>query len=187
MRKVDVRVLAATHRDLGTMVAEGTFREDLLYRLRVVQLHVPALRERTEDLPILCEHFLANNRDAGLGEVQRITADAMRVMSRYPWPGNVRELETFLKSACLFAIGSVLDLPDVQPLIDRQRQSVPQAAEATAAVSQVAGVMATGTLAEIERAVIDDRLRTHDGNKSATAQSLGIDRGTLYNKLRGRG
>ena len=184
LRQVDVRVLAATHRDLDLMVAEGTFREDLLYRLRVVQLHVPALRERTEDLPVLCEHFLAANRAAKLGSVQRISSQAMAIMRTYAWPGNVRELETLLKSACLFADGDVIQAADVSSLVERQRKQRSLARTAGADNSELSGVLHTGTLAEVEKTIIAERLRAMGGNKSRTAQSLGIDRGTLYNKLR---
>jgi len=183
VRTVDVRVLAATHRDLDAMVAENTFREDLLYRLRVVELLVPALRDRLDDLPLLAEHFLAANREAGIGNVQRITPAAMQQMRSYRWPGNIRELETFLKSACLFADGAELDAADVVQLSGRRRRNA--ALRTTDPGSEgVSGVFATGTLEEIELAVIRDRLERLGGNKSRAAASLGVDRGTLYNKLR---
>ncbi len=186
LRQVDVRVLAATHRDLDAMVAEGTFREDLLYRMKVVELRVPPLRERTGDLPLLVEHFLAENRKAGLGEVDRITPRALQLMGRYGWPGNVRELETFLKSACLFAMGNELDVVDIAPLLDRTRS--PSGSFAPVDASRVGGALSQllndGSLADIELAVIEQRLEALEGNKTRVAESLGIDRGTLYNKLR---
>ncbi len=189
LRQVDVRVLAATHRDLAQMVSEGTFREDLLYRLKVVELRVPPLRERVGDLALLVEHFLAINRKAGLGEVDRITPRALQFMGRYGWPGNVRELETFLKSACLFAMGSELDVVDIAPLLER----TPSLSASFAAVDvermggELGQLLADGTLADIELAIIEERLKTLDGNKTRVADSLGIDRGTLYNKLRRKG
>ena len=188
LRKVDVRVLTATHRDLSAMAEAGTFREDLLYRLKVVELRVPPLRERPGDIALLAEHFLAVNRKAGLGEVQRIAPRAMQVMSRHPWPGNVRELETFLKSACLFAMGEELDMVDMAPLMERARSlsGALGAADGGRVGGDLARALAEGTLADIELAVIDDRLAQLDGNKSRVAASLGVDRGTLYNKLRSK-
>ena len=184
LRKVDVRVLAATHRDLDQMVADGTFREDLLYRLRVVQLRVPPLRERVDDLPLLCEHFLTANREAGLGDVERITPAAFAVMRGYGWPGNIRELETFLKSACLFADGNELDVSDVHSLVEKNRRAAVTSGATKAVDAGISGVFATGSMADIELAIIADRLDRLGGNKSRTAESLGIDRGTLYTKLR---
>jgi transcriptional regulator with GAF, ATPase, and Fis domain len=196
-RRVAVRVLAATHRDLDRMVREGTFREDLLFRLRVVDLPVPALRQREGDLELLADHFLAANRAAGIGAVRSITKGALRRMRAYPWPGNVRELETFLKSACLFAEGEVLDVADVAPLLERalghaaQRQGGAPASAAAALAGAGAAPAgrwsAEGSLAEVERAVVLARLQALGGNKRAAAESLGIDRSTLYHKLRGWG
>ncbi|MEY3015482.1 MAG: hypothetical protein RIT45_4217 [Pseudomonadota bacterium] len=188
-RRVDVRVVAATHRDLDRMVRDGDFREDLLYRLRVVDLHVPPLRDRAGDLELLADHFLAQNRKAGLGDVRRITKGALRRMRSYGWPGNVRELETFLKSACLFAESDTLDVPDVAPLLERAEGKAARRSGGSGggmALPAAAPVL-TGTLAEIERAAILGRLESHGGNKRRTAESLGIDRGTLYNKLRAYG
>ena len=181
VRRVEVRVVAATHRDLAALVQEGTFREDLLYRLRVVELEVPPLRRRLEDLPLLIEHFLAENRKAGVGCVQRVSPAALARLRQFSWPGNVRQLETTLKSACLFAAGSVLEAADVEPLLQRDR-AVSQGVGAGAASSNWSS---TATLAEIEAQVIRARLEAWGGNKRAAAESLGIDRGTLYNRLRG--
>ena len=182
--QVDVRVVAATHRDLDRMVREGSFREDLLYRLRVVDIAVPPLRARPGDLEVLCEHFLQRNREAGLGKVRRITKGALRRMRAYAWPGNVRELETFLKSACLFAEGDTLDVADVAPLLDR---ATGKAARRTGGGGGGPALTAEGTLADLERMFVLGRLEQLGGNKRKTAESLGIDRGTLYNKLRSWG
>ncbi len=179
VRKVDVRVLAATHRDLDDMVTEGSFREDLLYRLRVVDLMIPPLRDRTGDIPVLVEFFLGRHRAAGIGDVSRITPRALRVMQRYPWPGNVRELEMFLKSACIFAESDTLDVADVAPLLERGGKGAPGGPR-----GGTGELPSEGTLADLEQQVILDRLERMDGNKRQVALSLGIDRGTLYNKLR---
>ncbi len=182
--QVDVRVVAATHRDLDRMVRDGSFREDLLYRLRVVDIAVPPLRARPGDLEVLCEHFLQRNREAGLGKVRRITKGALRRMRAYAWPGNVRELETFLKSACLFAESDTLDVADVAPLLDR---ATGKAARRTGGGGGGPALTTEGTLADLERMLVLGRLEQLGGNKRKTAESLGIDRGTLYNKLRSWG
>ncbi|MCO4761445.1 MAG: sigma 54-interacting transcriptional regulator [Myxococcales bacterium] len=179
VRRVDVRVLAATHRDLDEMVREGSFREDLLYRLRVVDLMIPPLRSRVGDIPVLVEFFLRQHREAGIGDVSRITPRALRVLERYSWPGNVRELEMFLKSACIFAEGDTLDAGDVAGLLERGGQVPGGASQPTGGV-----LPSEGTLADLEQRIIMDRLEQMSGNKRQTAMSLGIDRGTLYNKLR---
>ena len=177
-RKVDVRVLAATHRDLLAMVAQGQFREDLLYRLRVVELEIPPLRQRPEDIPILAEHFLAENRAAGVGQVQRIAPAALQRLQRYGWPGNVRQLEMLLKSACLFANGPVLHLADVEPLLLREGGSD--------LCPEVAGLAGDGQ-GSLESLVLElcvQRLAALGGNKKRAAESLGINRVTLYNHLK---
>jgi two-component system response regulator AtoC len=187
-RQVDVRVLAATHRDLEALTRDGSFREDLLYRLRVVDMTVPPLRERVSDIPILVRHFLERNLESGLGQVERVTPRALSLMARYGWPGNVRELETFLKSACVFAEGSELDLVDIVPLLERAggvEAAKGSTGEARGQAS--AGMLTVGRLADVERQVIEARLAHFDGNKRQTAASLGIDRGTLYNKIRAYG
>ncbi|MSP92609.1 MAG: GAF domain-containing protein [Myxococcales bacterium] len=176
-RRVDVRVVAATHRDLGEMARSGTFREDLLYRLRVVELMVPALRERADDLPLLCEHFLAENRHAGVGHVEKVGREAMAKLRLFRWPGNVRQLETLLKSACLFADGTTLELRDVDPLLERERTM-------DGAPGNSDGTPAVGTLDDIVTRAVRQRLAACGGNKRQAALSLGIDRGTLYAKLR---
>jgi serine/threonine-protein kinase PknK len=185
VRKVDVRVVAATHRNLALMVEAGTFREDLMYRLRVVELEVPALRERVEDLPLLVEHFLAENRKAHVGQVERVSAAALSRLRQHPWPGNVRQLETLLKSACLFANGTTLDVADVEPLLTRERATPTEAPNPQDPGVLPHGWLMTASLEEIESAVIRARVAALGGNKRQAAESLGIDRSTLYNRLRG--
>jgi len=177
-RTVDVRVIAATHRDLAQLVRDRTFREDLYYRLNVVAIRVPALRERIDDLPVLCEHFLAQFREAGYSRVRGIGSDASRRLRSYGWPGNVRELETVLKNACLFCDGEVLGASDLATLDDRSMRQGARASD-TSLIAEFA-VLPIG---EIERRVILSRLESLGGNKRRAADSLGIDRRTLYNKL----
>lgn len=182
-RKVDTRLVAATHRDLQAMVTQGTFREDLLYRLKVVELVIPPLRQRAEDIPLLVEYFIGENRAAHVGSVARVSKSAMGRLVQFAWPGNVRQLETVLKSACLFADGQVLELSDVDPLLSRERADVATLSDASAPGAW----WDSASLPEIEERLINARLERFAGNKKRAAESLGIDRGTLYNKLRDRG
>ena len=116
-RTVNVRLVAATHRNLPEMAEHGQFRQDLLFRLRVVELLIPPLRQRLDDIPLLVEHFLSENRKLGIGRVERLTPAALRRLREFAWPGNIRQLETVLKSAGLFAAGAVIDVADLEPLL----------------------------------------------------------------------
>ncbi|MCC6625669.1 MAG: sigma 54-interacting transcriptional regulator [Deltaproteobacteria bacterium] len=175
---VDVRVLAATNRNLQEEVAAGRFREDLYYRLSVVPILIPPLRQRVEDIPLLVQHFIDANRKAGLGNVTAISKDAMTLLQRYTWPGNVRQLEMVLKNASVFADGATLTAKDFASFPDLVGSSV-----AAVPTSGGALMLAGRTLAELERAAIVACLRDNKGNKKRTAEILGIDRRTLYNKL----
>lgn len=163
--QVDVRILAATHRDLEAMVAEGTFREDLYYRLKVVHLHVPPLRERPEDIPALARHFLDRYAERyglrGLEEPPGLMAD----LGSRPWPGNVRELENACEMLVALSDGAI----DVGLLAHEDR------------IEATGGLRAR--VEAYERALIQAALRETGGNKSAAAERLGIGRVTLYEKL----
>ena len=172
---VDVRVITATNRNLDEMVAAGTFREDLFYRLNIVSIEVPPLRKRKDDLPLLVQRFMELNREQGITEVTGITPQALMALRKYPWPGNVRELETVIKSACLFAEGQHLNAADFEGLVQTD-----SALFEPADPSYFEG----RTLSELERDVILATLRKNNGNKKRTATELGIDRRTLYNKLK---
>jgi DNA-binding NtrC family response regulator len=174
-RRVDVRLVAATNRDLEAAVAAGEFREDLFWRLNVVSLAVPPLRERPADIPLLAEHFLDQR---GRGErsrpALRITPEAMALMTAYPWPGNVRELRNVIEGAATMAGGDVLDVADLPPRVRETR----------AAADLVRGAAGRGlSLREVERRYILEVLRQTGGNRSRAAEILGLDRKTLYRKL----
>jgi transcriptional regulator with GAF, ATPase, and Fis domain len=173
-KKVDVRVVAATNRNLEEMVGAGTFREDLFYRLNIVTIEVPPLRRRKEDIPLLVQHFMEENRKQGLSKVRGITPQALMLLSRHPWPGNVRELETCIKSACLFAEKPMLDADDFESL-ERSDGQVLDTSDPS--------LFEGRTLADMEKTVILSTLKRNRGNKKKTAVELGIDRRTLYNKL----
>ncbi|HUH14069.1 MAG TPA: sigma-54 dependent transcriptional regulator [Longimicrobiales bacterium] len=170
---IDVRIIAATNRDLEQEIRKGSFRSDLYYRLNVISIHLPPLRERKADIPLLAQHFLERfgaEQGAGAGE---LTEDAQAALSAYDWPGNVRELENALERAVVLSHGAALD---VSALPDRI-----QTPEAAPLVSEQPP--ANPTLEIIERAYILWVLQAEAGNKARAAEVLGIDPSTLYRKL----
>jgi len=170
---VDVRIIAATSRDLETAVQQGTFRRDLFFRLNVVSLRLPPLRERKEDIRLLAEHFLDR---IGEGKSVRptISTEAMKLLLLYEWPGNVRELENCLERAAAMSPGSALQSSDFPPHIR------------TVALRTVAPGKQTRILplAEMEKQAILDALQQLNGDKLMTARALGIGKTTLYRKLK---
>jgi DNA-binding NtrC family response regulator len=169
---VDVRIIAATNRDLELALKEGQLREDLYYRLNVVQVRVPPLRERMEDVPMLAMHFLrkyAAREGVAMGGV---TEEAMGLLLGYGWPGNVRELENAIERAVVLGRGTELRAGDLPPQVHRRD------ADPTPLVP------AHLTLEELEKLAIAQALRLTGGNKSEAAERLGIHRTSLYDKLR---
>jgi len=167
---VDVRVLTATHRDLGTLVAEDRFRQDLLYRINVIEVRVPPLRERPDDLAPLVGHFLEKH-GGKLGKVGcTVSNEAMTLFRRHTWPGNVRELENIIERALVLGTGTILTVEDLPAaLTDRPPPN--------------AGAAPGRRLADVEREHIARTLRSVAGNKAAAARVLGLNRKTLYRKL----
>jgi two-component system nitrogen regulation response regulator GlnG len=189
--RVDVRIVAATHRDLDAQVAAGRFREDLLYRLRVVPIHIPPLRERFEDIPVLAEHFVARYAEE-LGAAPRFLAEeTLRHLSAYAWPGNVRELENAIKRALVLAPGDVLTPDDFAFLqapasAESARESLETLVEeevAAALAGPESGDLYTRLLARIERPLVESVLRHTHGNQIRAAALLGINRNTLRKKI----
>jgi two-component system response regulator HydG len=176
MIEVDVRLLAATNRILEDEVKAGRFREDLYYRLNVVSLHVPTLKERQEDIPLLAEHFLQEYAEKNNRRVSGITPGCMDIMLRYPWPGNVRELENAMERGVILMRGDYLDEETLPIPIMKWAQ-------------EESGVLTAGmgglpsSLEEAEKMVILKILDEADGNKSEAARRLGITRKTLLSKL----
>jgi DNA-binding NtrC family response regulator len=170
---VDVRVIAATHRDLATEVREGRFRDDLFYRLNVINIRIPPLRERREDVPLLAQEFLDRLSHELGREVSGISEEALRVLMDHDWPGNVRELENAVERALVTCKAGVLGAEDLAFL------SRP-AAPATAGLSLPSGL----TLQDLERQYITATLQRTQGNVKAAAEVLGIDRSTLYEKVK---
>jgi two-component system response regulator AtoC len=176
---VDVRVVAATHRDLPKEVAEGRFREDLFFRLNVVVVEMPPLRERTEDIPVLAAHFL-ERFCAELGRpLASLDPAAARTLSEYRWPGNVRELRNVMERVLLLeAEGETILAEHLPPELTRR----PVAPGAPEALPFRAGVVRP--LAEVEKLAIEHALRVCENNKTRAAQQLGISRQTLRTKLK---
>ncbi len=180
--KVDVRLLAATNRDLKAMVAEGTFREDLYYRLNVVNLVLPPLRERQGDIPPLLNHFLKRTTAENSKRVDGITPDAVKVLVAHAWPGNVRELRNCVERMVVFARGATLTLNDV-PANIRQAVSEQFHKPAREAAEQLATAENNLDIKANERALILQALAECKGNRSQAAQKLNISRRTLHRKL----
>jgi two-component system, NtrC family, response regulator AtoC len=168
--QVDVRIIAATNRDLKKAVEDGRFREDLYYRLNVIPITLPPLRERREDIPLLVEHFLERLAVEMNRHVDGVSADAMRVLMTHPWPGNVRELRNVLERAVVVASGPVLRPADLG-------LKAPETSEP----DDNGGLV---SLEDVERHHIAEVLRRAGDNVTQAARILGIDRVTLYNKIR---
>ena len=171
--KVDVRIIAATNRDLEEEVKKGAFREDLYYRLNVVMLTVPPLRERQEDIPLLVNHFVRKFAEKNRRSVECITPACMDLLCRYPWPGNVRELENAIERGVILMRGDQLTEKSL-PLTVQRLDTV----EAEAAADE-----RPASLFEAEKNMILQTLAETGGNKSEAARRLGITRKTLQNKL----
>ncbi|SHK10672.1 sigma-54-dependent transcriptional regulator [Rhodothermus profundi] len=181
--RVNVRVIAATHRDLEALVREGKFREDLYYRLNVIPLYVPPLRERREDIPVLVRHFLNTLRPPGAPAVS-ITSRAMEALMRYDWPGNVRQLRNEIERALVFVASEpapTIDLKDLSPVVQRaQRDATAPLVRSAIDSSQPLEAI----LADTEKALIEQVLADHRGRISAAARALGLTRQGLYKKMK---
>lgn len=171
-RKTDVRVISATNADLRKMVSERTFREDLFYRINLITVHLPALRERRDDIPLLARHFadtlIKNN---GLQRIE-FSSDAMNYLSRLPYPGNIRELKNLVERTILISGKEKLEAAD----FESQHQHFDEPVPANAAYAGM-------TLDEIEKQTILQALERHKGNLSQVASTLGISRAALYRRL----
>lgn len=171
-RKTDIRVVSATNADLSKMVSEHTFREDLFYRINLITVKLPALRERREDIPLLARHFA--DRQAEINNLPRteFSSDALNFLSRLPFPGNIRELKNLVERTILVSGKEVLDAIDFENQYQRHDESV-------ATSSSFAGM----TLDEIEKQTILQALERYKGNLSQVATALGISRAALYRRL----
>jgi DNA-binding NtrC family response regulator len=170
-RAVEVRVVAATHRNLRNLVAQGSFREDLYYRLSMVEIELPRLADRKEDLPLLQRHFVSKFAALYKKDVTGITRRAQSLLARYSWPGNVRELENVIGNACMMAQGNVIDVLDLPESVRDEAASV------------TAGDPGLIPLQELERRHLLYVLSRVGGSKTRAAQVLGVSRATVYEML----
>ena len=181
--EVDVRVVAATHRNLEKEVEEGRFREDLYYRLKVVQLELPPLRERGEDLPALCDRFLEQVAERLGREKRRLSSEALACLAQHAWPGNVRELRNVLEQAAVLSSGEEIEEADLQLAPGR----VPHASASSAASDDPDATFSDAKkqmIESFEREFLLNALRANEGNVSQTARSIGMVRQSLQQKIR---
>jgi len=193
-QKVDVRIVAATNKDLEENLASGAFRQDLFYRLNVIHIHLPALRDRADDVLPLAEHFLIRSAAKAGKDVRAFHEAAKKALLAYGWPGNVRELENVVERAVALVEGPLVRLDDLPPLPsasgrERRPTDSPQGqgqgqGQGDGEQDPFAAALARGlTLSELERDYIMKVLAAEGGNKTRAAQRLGLDRKTLYRKL----
>ncbi len=180
--KVDVRVVAASNKDLAAEVEAGRFREDLFYRLQVIPIVMPPLRERRSDIPLLVKHFLEKHNRKRLGRPVRISEQAMVHLWEHDWPGNVRELENLLERLVILSEDGLIDVqhlpPNIRSLISEKKIPRPTLGEE--------GLDLNTAVEEFENRLIEEALRRTKGNKQAAARLLGLKRTTLVAKLRRR-
>ncbi len=169
VRRVDVRIISATNKVLQDLVKEGTFREDLYYRLNTIAIRMPALRERKSDIPLLAQHFLDKFAGQRKAQIKGFTPEALDAMTRYAWPGNVRELENTIERAVVLARSELITPEDLR---------LPEGSVADDWAEE--GL----TLKEVERRLVKKTLETHQGNVSETARALGVSRRWLHYKIK---
>ena len=175
---LNIRIIAGTNVDLQQAIEEKTFRSDLYYRLNVLSLQIPTLRERREDIPILTDYFIRKYQPAGKAQIRGVTDEVMRLFLEYPWPGNIRELENTVERACLLTTDVYIRPEHITASVLRYR-----APAAPAAPAPAANEPARGTIHEAERELILKQLNESRGNVKNAAARLGISRRTLYRKM----
>jgi DNA-binding NtrC family response regulator len=178
-RKVDVRVIAATNHDLRAAIAEKRFREDLYYRLSMIEIHTPSLIERKEDLPLLTRHLVEKFSHQFQKEIRGLTQRAQIVLARHNWPGNVRELENALGHACMMALSETIDVQDLPDYLRSSMRDFPSAA--------LIQPLDEVTFDDHEKRLITDALRKANGNQSEAARALRIGRDALRYKMKKHG
>jgi len=176
--EVDIRLIAATNRDLKAMVAAGEFREDLFFRLDVVSVTLPPLSARVDDIPLLCSSFIQEFSEKNGKPIEGITPDAVNMLMAYSWPGNVRELRNTMEKMVVLSRGSRLTARDIPANIRDEVR--PDGAPA----APVFAVAPESSLADAEKAMIYAAIKQHDGNRTKAAEALGISRRTLHRKLK---
>lgn len=175
----NVRVISATARDLAAAVKNNVFREDLFYRLNVVTIHIPPLRDRPEDIELLTEHFIERFANEAAKNIGGISAAAMQALSNYKWPGNIRELQNVLRRAIALTRSEIIQIDDLPPHIAAERHA-PLPAESSGSYNQ----LREQTLERFEREFVQHLLTKHRGDVTASAQAAGLPRGSLYRLLK---
>jgi len=177
--KIDVRVLAATNQDLAKLISKGEFRQDLYYRLNVIPVNIPSLRERRDDIPMLVDHFLGKSlQKIKDKEIKEVSSKAMRLLVGYAWPGNIRELENVIERAVILCKTDTIETEDLPDFF----QEVEAGEARQAPVSQSSSLKDVLKLSE--RKIIEEALEKCGGNRKKAAEMLGINRTTLYNKMK---
>ncbi|MBN1766688.1 MAG: sigma 54-interacting transcriptional regulator [Sedimentisphaerales bacterium] len=169
--KVDVRILAATHQDLGRLVREGKFREDLYYRICVIRLQLPTLRQRREDIPLLVDHLVAKFNHLQGKDIAGVADEVMARLMNYEYPGNIRELENIIEQAFVLCRGGLIELHHLPPEISQLGEKLPTASHPM-------------SLQSMEKHLIAEALLRHKGNRKKAARDLNIDPSTLYRKIK---
>lgn len=177
---VDVRVIAATNRDLQQEMQQGKFREDLYYRLNVIPMEVPPLRKRKGDIPVLVEHFVKEFCLENHKELKKISPEAMSLLASYPWPGNVRELKNLIERMVIMTRGSVIEAKDIPDPIREQRKLQPE-------LSFLEYSLLKDARREFEKRFIMQKLMENEENISKTAEVIGIERSNLHRKIKSYG
>jgi transcriptional regulator with PAS, ATPase and Fis domain len=170
--RADVRVIAASHKDIETLVAAGSFRDDLYYRLNIIKIELPPLRERREDVPLLVEHFLSRLRSVKGKDISGVAAEVMGLLMNYPFPGNVRELENILEHGYVLAKGPIIEKKHLPLDFLKKTESGSPAAFPPRLVESA------------EARTIQDVLQRHKGSRVAAARELGVSRATLWRKIK---
>jgi two-component system response regulator AtoC len=177
VRKIDVRVVAATAKDLAEEIRKGLFREDLYYRINVVNIYLPPLRERIEDIPLLAEHFVGLFNEKLEKNIGAISPEVLERFMAYPWPGNVRELENIIERAILLAPGNTLELSDLPPALKADRfPPMAFAPEGVTSIKEASRI--------VEKDLIERALRETNGNRTRAAKMLEISRPVLIAKIK---
>jgi DNA-binding NtrC family response regulator len=171
---VNVRIISATNTDLLKAVREGRFREDLLYRLNTIPIHLPPLRERTEDIELLAEHFLASHTKRYNKPIEALIDKALEALQEYEWPGNVRELDHTIERAVLLSSGDSIKVSDLGLVSTASPED--KAAQNTPSIDDM-------SLEEVEKYLIQRTLKRNGGNATRTAEDLGLSRSAFYRRL----
>jgi transcriptional regulator with PAS, ATPase and Fis domain len=169
---VDVRVIAATNKDLSRLVRKGVFREDLFYRVNVIRMKLPELRDRREDIPLLVGRFVSKFNRLQNKDIPGVSEDALALLMQHDYPGNVRELENLIEHAFVLCRGGLIEPHHLPPSVRGDTETKPQRGKGTL------------TLKALEALHIADAVRRHNGNRTAAARELGIDPSTLFRKIK---